>query len=349
LTDLDDTTRALADRLGRRAGAINPRVTSIDHVRRRAGQRQQRRSMAFVVGAAGSVVTATVIVARMTSDRDQVVGPASSATALESSPTTVFHPGNVAAPLLVPLSRGSSGDAVVELQRRLSDIGFYPGPADGQFDVLTEQAVWAFEGLALARPWNEQTGLVDDVVWQLVHQDARFAPQRAGPGTHVEVYLDLQTLVVFTDDAPSLITHISSGTGETWCALLTIDTDELGQPLPAPQQTDVCGVSKTPGGVFEFYRRHEGNQITPLGGMYNPLYFNYGLAVYGANDVPGQPASHGGIRIPMAIADVVPSLVADNDLIYTWDGTKEPEQQEEQDMLPIFTYPNPDSTTTTMA
>jgi hypothetical protein len=148
---------------------------------------------------------------------------------------------------------------------------------------------------------------------------------------------------------PKLITHISSGTGETWCDEITQDTDDKGLPLATPVTKHVCGVSKTPGGVFKFYRRYDGNRQGPLGGMWNPVYFNYGIAVHGAQNVPLTPASHGCIRIPMFIADYFPSLVKNGDRVYVWDGVKEPEQLSKSEMTPPFNYPDPahpDTTTT---
>ncbi|MGE5623692.1 MAG: peptidoglycan-binding domain-containing protein, partial [Methanocella sp.] len=40
-----------------------------------------------------------------------------------------------------PLRRGHRGEAVAELQRRLSALGYAPGPVDGRFGQLTEEAV----------------------------------------------------------------------------------------------------------------------------------------------------------------------------------------------------------------
>ena len=104
--------------------------------------------------------------------------------------------------------------------------------------------------------------------------------------------------------------------------------------------------AKTPGGVFKFYRRYDGQRQGPLGGMWNPVYFNYGIAVHGAQNVPDEPASHGCVRIPMFIADYFPSLVDNGDYVYVWDGVREPEQQSKNSMLPSFNFANPDSTTT---
>jgi hypothetical protein len=162
----------------------------------------------------------------------------------------------------------------------------------------------------------------------------------------MEIYLDLQAAIVFTNNLPTLITHISSGSGETWCELLTLDTDDKGLPVDPPIQKDVCGVSRTPGGVFQFYRRYSGNRLGPLGGMFNPVYFNYGIAVHGAHNVPSTPASHGCIRIPEFIATYFPSLVAKGDRVYVWDGVKEPEEIKGRDTLPVFNYPNPNPSST---
>jgi hypothetical protein len=247
------------------------------------------------------------------------------------------------------LRKGTFGDEVKAVQQRLKDFGFDPGPVDGQFGTGTEQALWAFEGLVLQRTFDQQRGEVDNDTWQLMQDPLVFQPKRPqGVGsTHMEIYLPLQAAIVFADDKPTLITHISSGTGETWCEIITQDTDDEGKPLDPPVKKDVCGVSKTPGGVFQFYRRYEGNRQGPLGGMWNPVYFNYGIAVHGAKNVPDAPASHGCIRIPMYIADYFPSLVKNRDYVFVWDGKKEPEQQSKRDMVPVFNYANPDATTST--
>jgi len=246
------------------------------------------------------------------------------------------------------IRKGSFGADVNSLQQRLHDLGFDPGPVDGQFGSGTEQALWAFEKLVLGTTSSEATGVLTNDMWQTMQDPIVIQPKRAeGIGnSHMEIFLDKQVAIVFTDDKPTLITHISSGTGEIWCEVVKYDTDDKGQILEVPIEKDVCGVSTTPGGVFEFYRRYEGNRQGPLGGMWNPVYFNYGIAVHGAKNVPLTPESHGCIRLPMFIADYFPSLVKNGDNVYVWDGKKEPEQQSKRDMTPIFNYPNPDSTTT---
>src|SRR5207249_8339331 len=43
-----------------------------------------------------------------------------------------------------------------------------------------------------------------------------------------------------------------------------------------------------------------GDHESKLGHLFNPLFFNGGIAIHGAASVPAYPASHGCVRIPMA-------------------------------------------------
>ena len=49
------------------------------------------------------------------------------------------------------LSKGLAGDDVKQVQQRLTDLGFVPGPADGIYGDQTVKAVWAYEKLVLQR------------------------------------------------------------------------------------------------------------------------------------------------------------------------------------------------------
>lgn len=273
--------------------------------------------------------------------------------------TTADQPPS-AAPLAAPLSLGSAGEDVRRVQERLTELGFQPGPADGQFGAGTQQAVWAFKKLIGTLQWedfaarNDQTVVTEEVWQQMADPNVRFLPRRPGSGTHVEVYLPQQVMAVFRDDEPIFIAHISSGELDsdgkpaTFCETATYDTDEYGSPYPEPVTKQVCAESKSPGGVFKFNRSYDGQRVSPLGGMKNPWYFNYGIAIHGAQNVPTQPASHGCIRISNSLADVFPDLVERGNRVYVWghDG-KEPEQYSERESLPSFNRPDPNATTTT--
>ena len=202
---------------------------------------------------------------------DGVASPALTANSSDGRPT--------AAPLASPLSLGSAGEDVRRVQERLTELGFQPGPADGQFGSGTQQAVWAFKKLIGGVAWeafatrNDQTVVTEELWQQMADPSVRFLPRRPGAGTHVEVYLPLQVLAVFRDDEPTFIAHISSGelrpdgNPATFCETATYDTDEYGSPYPEPVTKQVCAESKSPGGVFTFNRSHDGNRVSPLGGM----------------------------------------------------------------------------------
>lgn len=326
--------------------------------------------------AAGSVLL--VVVAAGLSGRSEgdageppISTPGSAVTAPVAGDTTIVTSPSIgtdttATPIVKTtfaqtLAKGAAGDDVKQLQTRLTELGFAPGTIDGQFGSLTQQAVWAYKKLVGGTTWQEldnsdsKTAVSNDL-WQQMQDPIAISPRRPqGVGsTHVEIYLPLQVLAVFTDDRPVFIAHISSGdlTDEgipaTFCETVTLDTDEYGEPLDPPVEKAVCAEAKTPGGIFRFTRRYEGKRVGPLGGMLNPVYFNYGIAVHGAENVPTEPVSHGCVRIHNKLSEVFPTLVARGDKVFVWghDG-KEPEYYTKAESLPSFNRPDPSATTTT--
>lgn len=267
---------------------------------------------------------------------------------INSSPPSV-----VKTDLTRTLVMGLAGADVTQMQARLTELGFAPGAADGSFGDQTKQAVWAFEKLVLKTPRALATGKVTNEMWQLMQDPIVIQPRRTddltqGAKTHIEIYLPEQVAVVFTSNAATLVIHIASGTDQPWCETLTKDTDEKGNPIFPPIQEAECGVSKTPGGVFKFTRRVVGERMGPLGGMWNPVYFNYGIAMHGAINVPLEPASHGCIRMHKRISETFQNFVHIGDRVYVWgqDG-KEPEAYTKKEMLPVFNRKDPNATTTT--
>ncbi|MFV0309539.1 MAG: peptidoglycan-binding protein [Desertimonas sp.] len=268
------------------------------------------------------------------------------------APTTIpTTPPSTAPPrtqLTNALSKGNSGPEVQRLQERLKELGFEPGPIDGDFGDLTRAAVWAFEKLVMQVPRGEATGRVTNEMWQRMQDPLVLVPRRrdAGSTNHTEVYLPEQVVAFFIDDRAVLISHMSSGTGQRWCEEVTISPGEYGNENGVePLKRGECGISKTPGGVYEYYRRVEGVRQSGLGGMWNPVYFNYGVAIHGALNVPLQPASHGCIRIPMFVSEYFQDLVADGDQVYVFDGLEEPEHYGAQP--PPFNTRDPNYVTTT--
>ncbi len=258
-------------------------------------------------------------------------------------------------PLSQPLSGGMQSDEVRQLQERLVELGFDPGPADGVFGLMTTQAVWAFEKLVLGTPRSDATGRIDQATWERLMGDVAIAPRRPtnGQADHTEVYLEEQVMIVFQRDVPVLISHISTGELDAdgqpaeYCEEATYDTDAQGRELEEPVTKAVCALAKTPGGVFTYKREVEGKRVSPLGGMWNPVYFNYGIAVHGAENVPLEPASHGCVRIPMHISEYFQDTISIGDRILVWNGKDEPENVSERNSLPSFDYADPSATTTT--
>ena len=247
-------------------------------------------------------------------------------------------------PLTRTLESGMQGDDVLRVQQRLKALHFDPGPVDGVFGQNTVQAMWAFEKLVLRVPREQATGVVTQSSWEIMQSDIKFMPRRtADTATHVEVYLPEQVLIVFTNQEPVLITHISSGTGELWCEEVKIDPGEDGNDSTEQISKRICGEAVTPPGIFYFYNRRTGMRETKLGSLYNPVYFNYNIAVHGAILVPLKPASHGCVRIPMSVARYFPALVKYGDRIFVFDGIKEPEQYGSP--IPPFDKPDPNYTT----
>jgi hypothetical protein len=248
------------------------------------------------------------------------------------------------------LGEGSFGDEVEAVQQRLKDLGFDPGPIDGDFGSLTRAAVWAFEKLVMQTPRSEATGRVTNDMWQLMQEPLQIVPRRpdAASVNHTEIYLPEQVVIFFREDKPALISHMSSGTGEEWCEEVTISPGERGNELGTePLKRGECGVSKTPGGVFAFDRQRTGARESALGTMWNPMYFNYGIAIHGAMNVPLEPASHGCIRIPMTLAEYFQSIVSIGDQVFVFDGIEEPEDYSDDEKMMIFNTLDPNYTTTT--
>lgn len=192
------------------------------------------------------------------------------------------------------LISGSTGARSQALQKALLDQHYDPGPIDGQFGTKTAQSVWAWQALhGLPRD-----GIVTPQLEQMILARPTQSMLRPDLGpTHSEVDLARQVLLVFQGGNAELITHVSTGSGRHYC--------DKGH----------CGTAITPPGSFHYQRRIAGWRQAPLGLLYNPVYFNGGIAVHGAPSVPNFPASHGCVRIPMHIAQYFPGLVANGEPI----------------------------------
>jgi peptidoglycan hydrolase-like protein with peptidoglycan-binding domain len=173
---------------------------------------------------------------------------------------------------------GDSGPAVLAMEQRLAALHYDVGTPDGHFGPADQFGVVAFEKVhGMAR-----TGRATDDVLAAMAATADPAPLvPTGGATRVEVDIPRQVLFLYEADKLRAILPVSTGSGVHYC--------EKGD----------CGDALTPGGSFRIFRKILGLQISPLGQLYNPLYFNAGIAIHGEPAVPSYPASHGCVRIPM--------------------------------------------------
>ena len=260
-----------------------------------------------------------------TSERPTTTQRPTTTTSTTAPPTTT-----TAVPVDDVLERGDRGEAVAALQRRLTELRYDPGPADGAFGLGTMYAVQAFQKVNGMGP----DGKVGPQV-----QMALAAPKTTSPlipnggGDRIEVDLRTQLLTVYKGGELRLITHVSTGSGESYCV-----------------EGDCGNKAITPVGGFKFKWRYPGWRESRLGKLYNPVYFtSRGHAVHGSTSVPTYPASHGCVRIPMHIAEYFPSLVDTGDPIYVLDGKKEVGPTAEAPSGPPPSDPptSPETTTTT--
>lgn len=181
------------------------------------------------------------------------------------------------------LDLGESGPAVLALQERLSDLGYWLGTPDGTYGQLTRQAVMAFQkAQGLGRD-----GTAGPVTLAALEAATRIAPREAS-GTHLEIDLARQILIVVEGGQTRWVINTSTGNGEAYA-------DPGGG----------TAVAATPPGRFTIQREIDGLRHAPLGTLYRPKYFNGGIAVHGSGSIPAHPASHGCARVTNAAMDLL--------------------------------------------
>ena len=223
-----------------------------------------------------------------------VLGQSSIADAAATSPAARSAPaaGAVYTPPKGPLNYGMRGPAVRRLQERLAYLHYYPGKVDGQFGQDTLEAVWAFkevQGVQTAIAPNNVTRAMKRA---LVHPRQPKVLKPKGGSWRIEVHLSLGYLVLYRHNVPELISHISPGGGYYYpCG---------GDP------SATCGPAITPDGNYRAHWFAGGWLNVPLGRMYNPVFFiGANFAIHGDVPIPLQPASHGCVRIPVDVANVL--------------------------------------------
>ena len=192
-----------------------------------------------------------------------------STTVTTSATTTTTH-----APAPVNLGPGSSGPAVLALQRQLTSLGYWLGTPDETFSQNTEQAVYALQKAAhLTRD-----GIVGPLTEAALAQGVLPHP-RSTTGYVIEVDLQNDLLLFVTNGKLDAVLNTSTGGGYTY-------TDD-----------GVTAVADTPTRLFHIYRQEDGMVTDSLGQLWRPKFFDDGFAIHGDSSVPPQPVSHGCVRV----------------------------------------------------
>lgn len=252
----------------------------------------------------------------------------------ESTTTTTEAPTTTTATTLPPTTRvttplpgigqGARGPEVQMLEERLGAMKYDVGKIDGYYDAMTTNAVIAFQKIHGLRRSGRAT---DDVFAALATAQTPTSLVPGGGARRVEVDVNRQFLLLFVDNALYRVLPVSTGNGQRYC----VD----GQ----------CAYAHTPGGSFKTTWRVKGWHTSRLGKLYNPIFFNGGIAIHGSLSVPVYPASHGCVRIPMAPAEWFPSVVPRDTPVYVINGPKAPVPFDEP--APDGTPPSSVPTTTT--
>jgi len=208
--------------------------------------------------------------------------PSSTTTSTSSTTTTTAAPPPGIGP-------GASGPVVAAIEQKLASLHYEVGAVDDAYDQDTAYAVTAFQKISGTDPTGRAT---DDVVAAITSATSAPPALMAGGGpTRVEVDLNRQVLFLYEADTLSKILTVSTGSGERYCS------------------EGYCRKAITDPGSFKVYRQAQGWEEGPLGSLYNPSYFDGGIAIHGATSVPSSPASHGCVRIPMHAAEWFPSHI----------------------------------------
>jgi peptidoglycan hydrolase-like protein with peptidoglycan-binding domain len=212
------------------------------------------------------------------------------ATTTRSPSTTTPAPKPTAKPTPKPrptpkegdtLKPGDSGAYVKQVQQRLTALGYWNGSADGAYGGLTSQAVMALQKAAgLGRD-----GVFGPATRRALQNGVR--PQSRTGGTGIEIDKARQLLLVVRGGRVSMILNTSTGSGERYTS------------------QGSTRIATTPAGTFSTFRSVNHLDKGPLGDLWRPRYFNGGIAVHGAGNVPGYPASHGCARVSNPAMDMI--------------------------------------------
>ena len=186
---------------------------------------------------------------------------------------------------------------IMEAEGILSNLGYWITTVDGKSDDSTRQGIIAFQKVHGLK----RTGVLDDKVLSAMRIATTPSPKYTG-AAHVEI--DISRQVIFLVNDAGQVTKVlstSTGSGERYFS--------QGNWHRA----------YTPRGSFTIQRQIRGTRKAPLGELYNPSYFNGGIAIHGSNSIPVKAASHGCARIPRFADKLFIDMVSVGMPVYVYD------------------------------
>ncbi|MHA6624996.1 L,D-transpeptidase family protein [Pseudonocardia sichuanensis] len=256
---------------------------------RSGGRGAVRVAIALVV--VGAIAVLVGVAGSLGAGPAAVLPPAAATAPTSTDPAPATTPPGTTTPAPTPepepepqsLRLNDEGPRVLEIQQRLSELGYWLGEVDGHYGQLTRQAVMAFqkaEGLT-------RDGIAGPKTREKLPSASRPEPEDA-EGDRIEVDLERQLLMVVRDGRVLWTFNTSTGSGEAY------DRPSGG-----------TGVARTPRGEYEVERQINGIRRAELGVLYRPKYFHGGIAVHGSGSIPAEPASHGCVRLTNDAMDLL--------------------------------------------
>jgi L,D-transpeptidase catalytic domain/Putative peptidoglycan binding domain len=188
--------------------------------------------------------------------------------------------------------------SMLEIERRLNDLGYWITKVDGRSDASTRQAIIAFQKVER----RKRTGLLNASDMALLQNASRPQAKYASGPAHIEVDIGRQVLFYVGDDGTVLkIIAVSTGNEQKY-----FDEGEW--------QT-----AHTTRGSFKVQWKYNGERKASLGTLYYPSYFNGGIAIHGSPSIPPYPASHGCVRVPRFADKAIYKMMPVGMPVYVYD------------------------------
>ena len=248
-----------------------------------------------MAGASSAAAAGSLVLGQASTVLRQTGSPSASGRGAPYRPGSVYHAARKT------LKFGMRGPDVKALQERLHYLHYFVGKINGQFGWDTQEGVWAFKEVQTGKIAPPHANRVDARMQRCA--GASQAAQGAVPARRrrlrIEINKKIEVLVLYDHDKQCLISHVS--TASTAAARTAL---RLVHAWRAPPGDAITSLARSP------------TTASARSYMYWPVFFiGYTYAIHGFPNpkwhnrwygVPLKPASHGCVRIPLDLSQVLP-------------------------------------------